>query len=165
MYLMVNLIHQSGNHPCEYSDKSDSPSNTRDDVKSPTEITILFQQMRSLENLSLLPPGDTLFKCHIAPRAFYIDYEKDIILGCHLFHLYFDGDGKRRPPGSSLDWGITPRFQIQFHQAGNNLLYQGARYYQVFVNCMAGAMEGRWREETQAIGDLTFRTFFLHNKY
>ena len=65
-----------------------------------------------------------------------------------------------------MDWGIPPRFKIQFHEIGNNLLYQGTRYYQVFVYCefqdpsMARAMEGRWREETQVIGDLTFRTFF-----
>jgi len=162
------FVHRDDYH----AEDSDSPSNTWDDVKSPTEIPITYdplQQMRSLENLSLMPPGDTLYKCYIAPQAYYEEYIKDkdnIILGSHLFHKYFDGDGKRRPAGSSLDWGTPPRFKIQFHEIGNSFLYQGTRYYQVFVKCefqdpsMARAMEGRWREETRTIGDLTFLTFF-----
>eukprot|EP01038_Epipyxis_sp_PR26KG_P017058 gene17058-23466_t len=82
---------------------SDSPSNTYDDVRSPTEVLVdddPLKQMRSLINISQLPPGDTLYKCHIAPQGanFYPQYAKDkdnILLGSHLFHLYFDGDGKR----------------------------------------------------------------------
>jgi hypothetical protein len=83
-------------HSDEYVfDDSDSPENTWDDIMSPSEVSISndpSQQLRSLENLSLIPIGDTLYKCHIAPRNFYPEYKSDkdsIILGEHLFHTYF----------------------------------------------------------------------------
>jgi uncharacterized protein (DUF1330 family) len=152
---------------------SDSPSNTFVDInKSPTEIPITFdplQEMRSLENINQTDPGDTLYKCYIAPQAFYPDFVKDkdnIILGSHLFHTYFNGDGNRRPTGANLDWGRPPRFKIEFDAVDSNIMYAGTRYHKIYVFLtflqpdMARALERRLREGTQAIGDLQFRSFF-----
>lgn len=151
---------------------SDSPSNTYDDVRSPTEVEYTYdplQEMRSLENLKLISPGDLLYKCHIAPQAFYKEYAKDlnnILYGSHLFHIYFDGDGKRKPADADLDWGIPPRLKLNFESVGEEVLYQGTRYVQIYVlitfldPAMARAMEGRWREGTETVGALQFRSFF-----
>ena len=151
---------------------SDSPSNTYDDVKSPTEIEVThdpLQEMQSLENIKLLPPGDTLYKCHIAPRAFFPDYANDknnILYGSHLFHIYFDGDGKRKPAGADFDWGRPHRFKLEFESLGDERLYQGIKYFQINVlitfldPAMTKAMEGRWREGTKAVGELQFRSAF-----
>lgn len=54
---------------------SDSPSNTWDEVKSPSDVTITFdpiQLMRSLEDISQLPVGDTLYKCTSRPKSFIL---------------------------------------------------------------------------------------------
>jgi hypothetical protein len=152
---------------------SDSPSNTYDDVKSPSEVEVThdtLQEMRSLENLNLIPAGDTLFKCHIAPQAFFPEYKKDednILFGCHLFHRHFDGDGKRKPIGANLDWGIEPKFKLEFESVGPDHFYLGTIYFQIYVLItyqnpyMAKAMEGRWREGTKSVGDLQFCSFFF----
>lgn len=160
-------------HSDEYVfDDSDSPENTWDDIMSPTEVSLSndpSQELRSLENLSLIPIGDTLYKCHIAPQKFYPEYKSDqdnIILGEHLFHTYFDGDGKRRPVGTDLDWGRPPRFKMEYESTGPSHLCQGTAYFMIRVlitfndPAMARAMEGRWREGTTAHGDLQFRSYF-----
>lgn len=149
-------------------DDNDSPSNTVDDVRSPTEIPITFdplQEMRLLENIYQIPPGDTLYKCHIAPQALYPEYVNDkdnIILGSHLFHIYFDGDGKRRPAGANLDWGIPPSFKLEYESTGDAHKYLGTRYFRINVLITfddphkARAMEGHWREGTQAVVTCSF---------
>jgi hypothetical protein len=165
-------------HSDEYVfEDSDSPANTCDDIKSASEIPFTgdpVQSLRSLEDLSQLPKGDTIYRCHIAPDAFYKQYSKDpdnIIYGSHLFHHYFDGDGKRRPPEKHLDWGTPPRFKIEYESTGPDHMYQGVRYYRIYVKLtfqdpeMARALEGRLREGT-TVGregedrDLCFHTFF-----
>jgi hypothetical protein len=160
-------------HSDDYKfEDSDSPSNTWDDVKSPTEIEVTqdpLLQMRSLENLNLMPPGDTLYKCRIAPEAFFPEYKKDgdnILFGSNLFHKYFDGDGKRKPNGADFDWGTKPKFKLEFDSQGPEQIYLGTRYFLIRVlvtfqdPIMARVMEGRWREGTESIGDLQFRSFF-----
>jgi uncharacterized protein (DUF1330 family) len=151
---------------------SDSPSNTFHDIQSASMVLNSgdpLHAMRSLEKIHELAPAETLLKCHIAPQAFYKDYIKDkdnIIFGSFLFHLYFDGDGKRRPPEANLDWGIPPRFKIEFDQLDGEELYLGTIYYKIYVRMtfqdpnIAQAMAGHWREGTQSIGDLQFRSFF-----
>ena len=153
-------------------EEDDSPSNTWDNVKSPTEIVVTQDpvlQMRYIENLNLIPPGDTLFKFHIAPQAFSPEYKKDvnnILFGSHLFHTYFDGDGKRKPAGANIGWRIEPRFKLEFDSTGPEIMYLGTRYLEIrvlitFQNpIMARVMEGRWREGTLSIGDLQFHSFF-----
>ena len=152
---------------------SDSPANTHDDdIQSTTEVSCSgdpVQALRSLEDLSQVHKGEGIFRCHIAPQAFYKEYRNDpdnIIFGSHLFHNYFDGDGKRRPPPSHAGWGTPPRLKIEYESTGNSHMYQSIRYYLINVLVtfedpeMARAMDGRWREGSSAVGDLQFRTHF-----
>ncbi len=152
---------------------NNSPSNTSCSVKSPTEFLAVddpVQEMRSLEKVNEMPAGDTLFKCHIAPQGFFPDYAKDkdnIIFGSHLFHIYFDGDGKRKPTGSNIDWGKRPRFKMAFESSDLACKHQyGIAYHKICVRIifedprMAREMEGRWREGAQTVGDLEFRSHF-----
>jgi hypothetical protein len=71
-----------------------------------------------LEKLTLIPRKETIYGCHIAPKAYYKGAcEKDpdnILFASHRFHVYFDGDGKRRPRGATLDWGKPPELWIDF---------------------------------------------------
>ena len=86
--------------------------------------------------------------------------------GSHLFHIYFNGDGKRKPAGADLDWGTPPRFKLKFEKLGGECFYGSIQYIQIYVlitfldPAMARAMEGRWREGTEAVGELQFRSFF-----
>lgn len=165
-------------HSDEYVfEESDSPANTCDDIKSASEMPNTgdpVRQLRSLENLSKLPIGDTVFRCHIAPDAFYKQYTKDpdnIIYGSHLFHAFFDGDGKRRREDRPLDWGTPPRFKIEYESTGPDHMFQGVRYYMMYVKltfqdpAMARSLEGLLREGT-TIGregedrDLCFHSYF-----
>ena len=153
-------------------DDSDSPPNTQADIQSTTEVSNSGDpiiDLRTLEDLSQIPKGEGIFKCHIAPQAFYGEFKNDpnnIIFGSHLFHNYFDGDGKRRPEGEHANWGTPPRLKIQYESTGNNFLYLGVRYYAIHVLItfsdpeMARAMDGRWREGSSTDGDLKFRSFF-----
>ena len=110
-------------------------------------------------------------KLFIAPQAVYLDYKWDykdkIIYGSHLFHAYFDGDGKRRPNGANLDWGIPPRLLIEYDSTRRDHLESGVRYYQIFVRIlfmdpgMAKAMDGRWREGTAVLSDLVFKSLLV----
>lgn len=139
---------------------TESPASTHEDVRSATEVTNTWSplhEMRSLENIRKVPAGDTLYQCHIAPQAFYEQFKNDpdnTIFGEHLFHTYFDGDGKRRPSGASLDWGRPPRFKMEFESVGPELQYNGTRYFRINVVMyfpdpnMAKEMEWRWREGT-----------------
>lgn len=151
---------------------STSPANTGGDMASNTEVEFGGDpviQMRSLENLALLKKHETLYKCHIAPKAFYQQYKNDpdnIIYGSHLFHSYFDGDGKRRPEGADWSWGIPPRLQVKFESVGDECIVGETRYTRIIVRIVftdpevARAMDGRWREGYEVLGDLSFRSFF-----
>jgi hypothetical protein len=162
-------------HTDEYVfEASDSPANTWDDIKSTSEVPFVvgdpIQERRSLENLALIPKGDVLYKCHIAPQAFYPDAKNktnNIIFGSHLFHHYFDGDGKRRPDGADVSWGTPPQLKIEYFATGPDHLYEGVRYYMIRVVLtfndpeIARIMEGRWREGTTVINDFQFLGYFF----
>jgi len=153
-------------------DESDSPANTRDDISSVTEVAVTsnpIYQLRSLEDLSKLAKFETAYRCHIAPKAFFKEHKSDpdnILYGSHLFHNYFDGDGKRRPAYAHPSWGVPPRLKIQYDETGPDHMFQGVRYHliQVVVTFddpeVARAMDGRWREGSSVIDDLSFRTHF-----
>ena len=152
---------------------SDSPANTRDDIQSTTEIVYSGDpvfQLRSLEDLSQLAKGEAVYRCHIAPRRFFEDFKNDrdnILMCSHLFHTYFDGDGKRRPAEAHASWGTAPRLMVQYESTGPDHMFQGVRYYMMNVLVsfedpeIARAMDGRWREGTTADGDLSFHTHFF----
>lgn len=151
---------------------SDSPANTRDDVSSVTEVWTTDDpvcQLRSLEDLSKLAKGEAIAKCHIAPKAYFKDYRNDpdnILYETHLFHGYFDGDGKRRPATAHFHWGTPPRLKVQYDETGPSHMFQGVRYHLIYVLVIfedpeiARAMDGRWREGYSVIDPLTFRTHF-----
>ena len=152
---------------------STSPTNSRADTLSqcseiPNDMDP-HKAFRSVEDLSKLAKGDVLYKCHIAPKAFFTDYIHDldnIIHASHLFHNYFDGDGKRRPWGKPASWGRPPELWIQYLSAGGREMFSGVSYYQINVCIhfrdpeMARFMESTFRPGTIVDGDLRFITWF-----
>lgn len=153
---------------------SASPDNSTQGL-STTELPNIddpLRSLRSLEKLTLIPRKDTIFACHIAPKAFYKGLcardPDNILYESHRFHVYFDGDGKRRPRGACLDWGKPPELWIDFVSAGSDTtLVHGVRYYEVIVNIMfrseeeANSMRGLWKDGTEDIGDIGFRNSFF----
>lgn len=130
------------------------------------------RSLRSLENLSLVPRKDVIFQCHIAPKAFYKGKcstdPNNILFESHLFHTYFDGDGKRRPRGSNLDWGRPPELWLEYvRDERNATVLSGASYHEVFVlvsfrfSDVADTMRGKWKDGTEEVSDNTFRTSFF----
>jgi hypothetical protein len=155
---------------------STSPDNSLHSLSVPISelpnIDDPLRSLRSLENLALIPRKATVFKCHIAPKAFYkgsCETDPDNILyESHLFHTYFDGDGKRRPRGASLDWGKPPELWIDYLRAeANATVVQGISYHKVFVNIIfrdsevAESMRGKWKDGTEDYGDNGFTTSFF----
>jgi hypothetical protein len=131
-----------------------------------------LRSLRSVEKLTLIPRKETIYKCHIAPKAFYkgpcARDPDNYLYESHRFHGYFDGDGKRRPRGVSLDWGTPPELWIDYVEAVLNVTtVDGVRYHEVFVNIMfrdadvAETMRGWWKAGTEDIGDNGFRTSFF----
>ena len=131
-----------------------------------------LRSLRSVEKLTLIPRKETIYGCHIAPKAFYKGAcardPDNILYGSHRFHGYFNGDGKRRPRGASWDWGIPPELWIDYdHVIPNATVMDGVRYHEVFVNIMfrdveeANSMRGLWKDGTEDIGDIGFRSSFF----
>lgn len=131
-----------------------------------------LRSLRSLEKLTLIPRKETIYACHIAPKAYYKGpCERDpdnFLYESHRFHGYFDGDGRRRPRGASLDWGTPPELWIDYVDVvPNAAAVNGVRYHEVFVNIMfrdveeANSMRGLWKDGTEEIGDICFRTSFF----
>jgi hypothetical protein len=153
------------------SDESVSPPDTPS-VSSATEVANSGNpelQLRSLEDLSKLVKGEPVNRCHIAPKAFFPQWKSDpdnIIYGSHLFHHFLDGDGKRRPSDAHSSWGTPPYFKIQYDSTGDGHMRNGTVYRLINVVVtfqdpeIARAMEGRWREGTATLDQLSFRTFF-----
>jgi hypothetical protein len=167
MHLTQEVEQITGDHRGEFVRVSDyafadteSPANTGEDVRSATEVSNSWaplNQMRSLEDLSKVPAGDVLYRFHIAPQASYGQYKNDpdnILIGEHLFRVYFDGDGRKRPRGVSFDWGRPPRFKMEFESVGPEKMCEGTTYVRINVALsfpdpnMAKEMEWRWREGT-----------------
>jgi hypothetical protein len=130
------------------------------------------RSLRSVEKLTLIPRKEKIYGCHIAPKAFYkgpcARDPDNILFASHRFHSYFDGDGKRRPRGTNLDWGIPPELWIDYdHAVPNATVVGGVRYHEVFVNIMfreadvAESMRGLWKDGTEDIGDCGFRSSFF----
>lgn len=131
-----------------------------------------LRSLRSLEKLSLIPRKETIYACHIAPKAFYKGAcardPDNILYESHRFHVYFDGDGKRRPRGANIDWGKPPELYIDYLSADPNAtVVTGVHYYEVFVNIMfreadvAESMRGLWKDGTEEIDDIGFRSSFF----
>lgn len=152
---------------------SDSPANSvhGSSVTELPNIDDPLRSLRSLEKLSLIPRRETIYKCHIAPKAFYkgpcATDPDNFLYESHRFHTYFDGDGKRRPKGANLDWGKSPELWIDYVDAvPNATVVNGVQYHEVIVNIMfreveeADSMRGLWKDGTQDIGDTGFRTSF-----
>ena len=153
---------------------SDSPENSFGDTFSVTELPNIddpARSLRSLENLSLIPRKDVVYQCHIAPKAFYKGKcstdPNNILFESHLFHNYFDGDGKRRPRGSNLDWGRPPELWLDYidHSQDPSVML-GVSYFEVFVlitfrdSDVADSMRGKWKTGTQDVSDNAFRSSF-----
>jgi len=151
---------------------SESPENTREGTLSTSEVSIASNpvyQMRSVEDLSKFIRHEKAEKCHIAPLAFSPQYDNDpdnFIYESHLFHKFFDGDGKRRAAHAPINWGDSPKLMVKYDATGSSHMFQGVRYHMIFVLIIfeevevARGMAGRWREGTTVVDDLTFRTFF-----
>jgi hypothetical protein len=131
-----------------------------------------LRSLRSVEKLTLIPRKETIYRCHIAPKAFYkgpcARDPDNILFESHRFHGYFDGDGKRRHQGANLDWGIPPELWIDFERAvPNATVVDGVSYHEVFVSIMfrdsdvADSMRGLWKDGTEDIGDNGFRSSFF----
>lgn len=127
------------------------------------------KQMRSLEDLSKTSKHELIYQCHIAPKAFYSQYRNDpnnILFGTHMFHSYFDGDGKRRPPDADLSWGDPPHLKLVFDSVGASEMYRGVEYFMIYVLIrfqdpeVARCMDNRWREGYSIIDDLTVKCYF-----
>jgi hypothetical protein len=134
-----------------------------------------LKDMRSLEALNkVLYPKEHIYGCHIAQASRNRIYERDddnIIYGSSIFHAYFDGDSKRPPLHSSIDWGTPPELAIEFVSASDTpYVYNGNPFYSIKVNIIfrsvdiAMAMEHRWREGTSKTEDeLVYSSFFYAN--
>lgn len=152
---------------------STSPDNSRADTLSRTsEVTNDSdpdKAFRSVEDLTKLAKGDVLYKCHIAPQAFYEEFKGDkdnLIFGSHLFHTYFDGDGKRRPKGKPATWGRSPELWVESMSTGGREMFGGSNYFRINVRIhfrdpeMAKAMQWCFRAGTATEGDTCFATYF-----
>ena len=149
-------------------ESSTSPNNSRTETISVSEIPFTGDPLHalcSLEDLTKLPKGDTVFKCHIAPKAFFNKYKHDsnnIIFGSHIFHKYLDGDGKRLPK----DKGVPPELCLKFLSSGEKEFFSGVQYVRIDLEVefrdpeRARVMEGRWREGTETLGELKFKCYF-----
>lgn len=154
---------------------SNSPENSVRDTFSVSELPNVddpVRSLRTLENLSLLPRKDVVYQCHIAPKAFYKGKcstdPNNILFESHLFHIYFDGDGKRRPKGSNLDWGRSPELWLEYDgHTPNASVLSGVSYHEVFVlitfrdSDVADSMRGKWKTGTEEVGDNGFRSSFF----
>jgi hypothetical protein len=103
---------------------SDSPSNTFDDVKSPTEVPITndpLQKMRSLEDIDQISPGDTFVQMPHCSASFL----SRLCQGQGQYYL--------RIAGANLDWCIQPRLKMEYESTGPDQLYLGTRYYMIRV--------------------------------
>ena len=154
---------------------SSSPNNSRTDDVSAAGVTVTANDgepqklLGSLEDLSQLMPKEFVAKCHIACKAHYSDYKNDpnnIIYGSHAFHCYFDGDGKKPPPGANPDWGKIPEIRLTFIDAEDPKYVSAILCSRINVDvtfrdpAIARAMDGRWRSGSYFRSELVTRTFF-----
>ena len=152
---------------------STSPNNSRADTVSMTsEVTNDSdpdKALRSVEDLTKLEKGAVVNRCHIAPKAYFKEFEGDkdnLIFGSNLFHTYFDGDGKRRPKGRPATWGRSPALWLETLSTGGREMFDGRNYFRINVRIhfrdpvMAREMQWRLRFGTATEGDTCFITYF-----
>ena len=152
---------------------SDSPANSYSDSILSEETSFdgfdPDKRFRSLEDFSQLAYRESIFRCHIAPKAHYPDYidnTDNILFGSNLFHTYFDGDGKIPPPEANIDWGTPPNLLVEFVEARNELQIAGKTYVKIFVKVIfrdplcAKAMDTKWREGYTVESELITCTHF-----
>jgi len=156
-------------------DNSSPENSLADSITAATEVVFTLSDKEktlcTLEHLRDLRKGELVFRCHIAPKAFYKKYENDsanIIYGSGLFHTYFDGDGKRRPRDANLSWGVPPQFVMTYVSTDeSNFSYVGDIKYtcinvEIFFfdpDCMNG-MRGLWRDGTEYKSEICVASHF-----
>jgi hypothetical protein len=129
------------------------------------------KQMQSLQNLNWIPLNYKVFRCHIAPVAHFPAYERDsanIIFADHLFHFYFDGDGKIPTEAQSSDFGDPPQLLVEFESLGPTEAYNGTVFQVVnviirfaFVKCAVDLLRTcPFREGYSELSDGVYKTFF-----
>jgi hypothetical protein len=153
-------------------DDSASPANSRDDSICSSEVTNAgdpVKQLRSLEDLSKIAYKETIYRCHIAAKAHYGEYEHcpdNLLFESHLYHGYFDGDGKKPPPGSAPSWGRPPELRLECVSVGDVRYFQGTQFQQVRVKvtfrdpAVARAMDPWWRDGSSFVDELSMLTHF-----
>jgi hypothetical protein len=152
---------------------SSSPANSQDNSIHLSEVKSNSDDpekgLRTVEDLSQLKFKEPLYKCHIAPQAYYEEYINDpnnILFGSNLFHGYFDGDGKRPIAGTHPEWGRPQELSLKFIEMGPTQSFDRQRYTKIIVHVIfreieaARAMDGRWRDGSENVDELTVRTYF-----
>jgi hypothetical protein len=152
---------------------SSSPVNSLDNSIHFSEVTSNNDEpekgLRSVEDLRHLKVKETLYKCHIASRSHYPLFTNDpnnLLFASHLFHGYFDGDGKRPPLGAGPNWGIAPELALKFIEVGPTQTFDRQQWSMIIVHAIfrdgevARAMEGKWRDGSEFVGELVVRTYF-----
>lgn len=155
------------------STTSSSPANSLDSSIHFSEVTSNNDEpekgLRSVEDLRQLKPKETLNKCHIASRAHYPRFKNDpnnLLFGSHLFHGYFDGDGKRPPLEADPYWGVPPELALKFIEVGSIQAFDRQQWSMIIVHAIfrdsevARAMDGRWRDGSEIVDELVVRTYF-----
>mmetsp|Transcript_7874 Transcript_7874/g.8349 ORF Transcript_7874/g.8349 Transcript_7874/m.8349 type:complete len:292 (-) Transcript_7874:282-1157(-) len=152
---------------------SSSPANSHDNSIHHSEVTSNNDEpekgLRTVEDLHQLKFKEIIYKCHIASQAYYSEYKNDpnnILFASHLFHNYFDGDGKRPKAGADPEWGTPPELALKFIEVRSTQTVDRQQYTKIIVHAIfrdiegTRAMDGRWRDGTEFIDELTVCTYF-----
>mmetsp|Transcript_7875 Transcript_7875/g.8351 ORF Transcript_7875/g.8351 Transcript_7875/m.8351 type:complete len:292 (-) Transcript_7875:282-1157(-) len=152
---------------------SSSPANSHENSIHYSEITTNNDDpekgLRAVEDFSQLKFKEKIYKCHIASQAYYSEYKNDpnnILFASHLFHNYFDGDGKRPKAGADPEWGTPPELALKFIEVRSTQTVDRQQYTKIIVHAIfrdiegTRAMDGRWRDGTEFIDELTVCTYF-----
>jgi hypothetical protein len=156
---------------CNSTESTSPDSSYADTIMSDvtSDDTDAVKSLRSLEDLSRLAYRETINKCYIAGKKPYPAFNTDpnnIIFGSHLFHDYFDGDGKRPPPGANVDWGTAPELAVIFVAATPGTLVNGEQYSKIEVDVVfrngevAAAMASKWRNGSKVESELRVNSYF-----
>lgn len=175
--IVINVPNRNACRPVLITDydptTSSSPANSHDNSIHHSEITSNNDEpekgLKTVEDLHQLKYKETIYKCHIASQAHYSEYKNDpnnILFASSLFHNYFDGDGKRPKAGADPGWGIPPELALKFIEVGSTQTFDRQQYTKIIVHVIfreievARAMDGRWRDGSENIDELTVCTYF-----
>lgn len=153
-------------------ENSNSPAMTVDQtISDTTNVPVTNDpvlRLRTCCNFDRMAPAEPLFRCHIAPKAFFNEFANNndnIIYGDGLFHSYFDGDGKRLPGNK----GTIPQFKIEFvkDDAACTRVVGGLTFFKVIVRFqflesnVRDALMPHLVEGSSIDGELSILTFFF----